>query len=451
MAVKQENVKWVDGLRGVASFLVVVTHLCRALDDALFSPSMGEEPNSPVRLFQRPFLRVFVQGRIGVAVFSLVTGYVCALKPIRTMRSGRPEVALQDVAKSAFRRVPRLFLPAAIATTICWFAAQFGVFEVGKRGDSVWIALTNPEPTLWFNDSLISLFSSLIHTWTNGQNYYDGNQWTLMPLLRGSMMVYIMLFITAYMEPRHRMITIFGFFLYYYIGNDSVFGMQFIFGVFLSEASQIPEHKEWLMKHTKVLTRIVSPIIFTLGLYFASFPADNPAWTPWSQAMMTLATYIFPPACDVPHFFTGAGIILIALAIHISGFLKNILSSRYLLWLGKNSFAVYLLHGGLLRSILCWMIWGIHAPTDFINAEGKLERPPPKPRSGLLRVWSSVVAFFIILYFVANLWMKYVDPWCARTTQKLEKYMWKDPAEQAWNEKAEGVVEGRSEGRLLPV
>lgn len=227
--------------------------------------------------------------------------------------------------------------------------------------------------------------------------------------------------------------------------------MQFFFGVFLSELSQLPAHNEWLANKSKVLTRLVSPVLFTLGLYLASYPADHAGWTPWSRSLMTLATYIFPPGCDVPHFFTGIGIILIALAIHVSGFLKTALSSKYLLWLGKNSFAVYLLHGCLLRSILCWMVWGIHAPTDFMNSEGKLERPPPKQRGGLPQVWFSVLMFFVVLYYLANQWMRFVDPWCARITQKLEKYMWIDPAEQAWCEKAEEVVDRRGDGRLLPV
>ncbi|KAL3422804.1 acyltransferase [Phlyctema vagabunda] len=451
MAAKQENVKWVDGLRGVASFFVVVTHLCRAFDDVLFSPTTGEQAGSPVRLFQRPFLRVFVQGRIGVAVFSMVTGYVCALKPVKTMRAGRPELALQNIAKSAFRRIPRLFLPAAIATVLCWFVAQFGVFEVGKRCDSYWVGLTNPEPTPWVGQSIISLMWSLIRTWTIGQNYYDGNQWTMLPLLRGSMIVYVMLFVTAYMKSRHRMMTMFGFFLYYYIGNDSIFGMQFFFGVFLSELSQTPSHKEFLSKHSKILSRAISPCVFTLGLYFASYPNDNPAWAPWSRSLSTFGSYIFPPGSDTPHFFTGVGLIMIAISIHISNFLKDALSSKHLLWLGKNSFAVYLLHGGLLRSVLIWFVYGTYYPPDYKNDKGEVVRPPPLTRPGNLHIWIAITVWYVLLYSLANQWMKHVDPWCARTTQKLEKYVWAEPGgEQSSTDKVDGA-DKRSDGRILPV
>ncbi len=35
--------------------------------------------------------------------------------------------------------------------------------------------------------------------------------------------------------------------------------------------------------------------------------------------------------------------------------------------------------------------------------------------------------WFVIVYFLANLWTKYVDPWCARMTQKLEAYVFVEP------------------------
>ncbi len=164
MGSKQENVKWVDvrplsrlpsprsfptssnsriqGLRGCASILVVFTHIARAFDEDLFKPTSGE--GLPPRILQYPIIRILFQGRIGVTIFSLVTGYVCALKPIRQIRAGNPDHAFKSVARSAFRRVPRLILPTTLATTLISFFCQFGVFEVGNRVDSWWVNYTSP-------------------------------------------------------------------------------------------------------------------------------------------------------------------------------------------------------------------------------------------------------------------------------------------------------------------
>lgn len=174
----------------------------------------------PPRLLQYPILRVLVQGRIGVSIFALVTGYVCALKPLRQIRAGDRNAAFASVAKSAFRRVPRLILPTCIATTLAWFFCQFGVFEVGNRIDSWWINFSSPNMIPYVGEAIYSLFSHLITTWTKGWNMYDHNTWTLLPLLRASMLIYMFLVATAFCKARYRMILELGLFLYCYIGND---------------------------------------------------------------------------------------------------------------------------------------------------------------------------------------------------------------------------------------
>lgn len=206
------------GLRGLASVLVVIAHLARAFDPDLFLPASSE--NSIPRLLQRPFVRVFVQGRIGVSIFSLVTGYVCAIKPIRQARSGNIEGALVGIAKSAFRRIPRIVFPTTIATCITWFLCQFGVFQVAKQTNSAWLSYTAPDMSPYFVDAVRSLCFNVIETWVYGRNMYDPNHWNLQPLLKGSMLVYISLVATIYMQPKYRMITSLAQWVYYYIGSD---------------------------------------------------------------------------------------------------------------------------------------------------------------------------------------------------------------------------------------
>ncbi len=155
-----------------------------------------------------------------MSIFALVTGYVCALKPIRLIRGGDRNAAFVSVAKSAFRRVPRLVLPTTIATTLTWFFCQFGVFEVGSRVDSWWINFSSPPMTPYIGEAIYNLLLNIITTWTKGGNMYDHHTWTLLPLLRASMLIYMMVVATAYCKARYRMTIELGLFLYCYIGND---------------------------------------------------------------------------------------------------------------------------------------------------------------------------------------------------------------------------------------
>ncbi len=199
----------------------MLTHIARAFDDELFRPT--DKEGIPPRLLQWPYIRFFLQGRIGVSIFSMVTGYVCALKPIKLCRQGNQEAAFSAICKSALRRVPRLIMPTTIATAMIWFLAQFGAFIVGNRTDSWWIRYTSPNAVPYLGNAIMSLVHNIITTWTKGANIYDGNQWTMWPLLRGSMHVYAFMFAMAYVQPRYRMMASLGWWVYYYVGNDCTF------------------------------------------------------------------------------------------------------------------------------------------------------------------------------------------------------------------------------------
>lgn len=154
-----------------------------------------------------------------MSIFALVTGYVCALKPIRQSRAGRPEDALTSIGKSAFRRVPRLVLPSAIITVIMWAMCEMGMFEIAKHGESWWTATSSPTRKP-FLESIKYLIYETVSTWTRGSNAFDNNQWTMLPLLKGSFLVYCMLVATVYVKPRYRMMISLGLFVYYYICRD---------------------------------------------------------------------------------------------------------------------------------------------------------------------------------------------------------------------------------------
>ncbi|KAL3478446.1 acyltransferase 3 [Aspergillus californicus] len=434
----RKSVKWIDGLRGIASFLVVLTHLARAWDYDLFSPRDSED-KAP-RLLQLPVFRIPWQGRLGVTIFAFLTGYVCALKPVKLSRNGNMLGAFTAVGKSAFRRPPRLILPATLALIISWAMAQCGAFITANRSDCSWCRYAAPDLKASFGEEVLSLFQNFLSTWTTGYMAYDDHQWALLPLLLTSMLVYILTCATMFMRFRWRLFVYLMMALYFHQNaakTTETFQLQGVYGMFLSDLSYEVSFQEFLTKW-KWPRRVVAVILTAIGLFVCGYPGENPEWSTWSSAMHKAAKYIFPPEVNIGRRYSALGVDLIIFAIYISPSVKEFLSNRLLLWLGTQSFAVYLVHGTLLRTVLCWMLYGITGQPFDPEITQKNEKGEDEPVWIPIRppwvVAISIPAWIALVYFCATMWTKYVDPFCAKLTQKMENRMFiqeEKPAPQA--------------------
>jgi len=216
-----------QGLRGIAALLVVSDHISRSLAPSIVNPAMSE--SIPPVLFQLPILRCLFSGRPSVALFVILSGFVNALKPIQQIRAGLIDDALSGVAKSAFRRTGRFILPAMIATTLSWLLCQFGGYGLAKGVEAAWIRDTSPLPSGSFLGAFIDLWQNLIKTWTDGGNKYDMVQWALTFLLKASMLVYLTIVATAYVQSRYRMLIYAMMYCYYWKFGDGKMNAVLLF------------------------------------------------------------------------------------------------------------------------------------------------------------------------------------------------------------------------------
>ncbi|KAJ5099609.1 hypothetical protein N7532_006610 [Penicillium argentinense] len=427
----RKSVKWIDGLRGIASFIVILTHLARGWDYELFSPRDNEDATP--RILQWPILRIPWQGRIGVTIFGFLTGYVCALKPLKLSRGGDIMGSFTTISKSAFRRPPRLIFPAAIAMAISWTVAQFGAFTVANRSDCWWCRYAAPEveDSLW--KEIIRLGENFLSVWTTKYMVYDDHQWALLPLLETSMLIYLLLFATMFMRFRYRMVVYIGMILYFHqdaAPDTETFQMQAVYGMLLSDMSYNATVRGWIENHPYGRKMISIPLTI-FGLLVASYPGEHPEWASWSDIMFKASEYIFPPDVNIGKRYSALGLDMMILAIYVSPSTKEFLSNRLLLWLGKQSFAVYLVHGTLLRVVLVWMLYGISGqPWEGGEAATEDDREwlhlrPPWVVSICIPIWIGIV------YACAAVWTAYVDTFCASMTQKLERAVFEEDEKAA--------------------
>jgi peptidoglycan/LPS O-acetylase OafA/YrhL len=116
-----------QGIRGLASLIVVVAHGYEAF-------GWPEHSFDRPYIFQIPFIRLILDGGyLAVCIFFLLSGYLCAMKPLRLLRAGKPDEARRAIASGALRRLVRLGIPATLATTFSWFLTQIGAFTVSTQ------------------------------------------------------------------------------------------------------------------------------------------------------------------------------------------------------------------------------------------------------------------------------------------------------------------------------
>ncbi|KAF2012066.1 hypothetical protein BU24DRAFT_269048 [Aaosphaeria arxii CBS 175.79] len=405
------DANWIDGLRGVASFMVVCGHLCTSFVPWLHQPALNKK--TAPHLFQLPFFRLVVGGRTAVALFFLITGYVNSIGPIGRSRSGNVDGAFNGIARSSLARSGRLILPTMIATAISWFMAQTNAYHMTKHVDATWVrqGWHRQEPTLW--KALTSLVHAQISTWTTGWDEYDGTQWTLHLFLEGAMLVYTTMLATALVRPKARMV-IFGV-LYLYFWNvgitqsvGSIKGLNIVVGMIVAEL-----HHHFKDSATSTLPTPVPALLIIMGMFMGGFPQDSFGNARWSDMMAKTMRAMTGRDTDIRRFWDHLGASFILLGVFFSRNARHVLTSPVFNFLGRVSFPVYLLHNTFIKTVLTWMIYLPSAMNPPKNEKGErmdLQRGSPAHMA------IAILLFYYILYRSAALWVQYVDPLCAKAT-----------------------------------
>jgi peptidoglycan/LPS O-acetylase OafA/YrhL len=130
--------------------------------DAFVSPR--DSFDSRPYLFGLPIFKlVFEGGYLAVPVFFILSGYVCAMKPLKLMRAGKVDDARKVVASSGFRRIIRLGIPATIAMMFSWLLCQTGGFNMAQTfPEDCWLYYTSPAQVEGFWNSISSLVMAIV-------------------------------------------------------------------------------------------------------------------------------------------------------------------------------------------------------------------------------------------------------------------------------------------------
>ena len=369
---------WLDGLRGIAAFIVVWHHSSLVY----FSWSIHDawrDAASP--LVQLPLVRLVLAGIPAVCIFFVISGYAISLKLLRLSHQGRAPEFLDALSSSLFRRHPRLFMPAAfvlLTTALLSFAGAFPTeawsphvaiaTRVPPRADSLWYQLLDWARRAW---ALAYPIRNTINS--RDVNPYDPNLWTLPVEFGCSFLVFTLLAVTFKFRPFVRMAFVLVLIVYCLArAEQNVF--LFLSGLFLADirtyrtlrsdtvtpqlpvASDSPASIPTSRKRS--LARYLAPFV---ALFVSLYLLSMPEWTkggkdaPGYATLASMIPRVYHEVKKVDYFWVPLAAVFLVGTLDSAPSLQRIFTSRFAQYLGDISFSIYLVHGPLLWSYGAWL------------------------------------------------------------------------------------------------
>jgi len=366
---KIHSTSFLDGMRGLASFVVFICHLSYGTWFITFSYGAGA-PGENTWLLQLPIVRLLYSGPPMVAIFFVISGYVLSYKPLRLIRARQYEDLMLALSSSIFRRGLRLFLPCFISTFFIACLAQLGLYRMteafsnGMRAMHEDHAPTLPSPYAQFMDWAQKMFAFVnVFDWSlyAGSIDLDRHLWTIPIEFRASMVLFITHVLVARMSTILRLGTL-GTLIWWGLHWDRWDMLPFWSGAILAELDMIKTSREYRRVTQMDLSREKSNsdgsdgiwwksfwlANFICGLFLASYPDAIGHVTPGYRYLTTLIPEYFT---EKHRFWPSIGAVQIVWTINNFTVVKRIFTSPFLQYLGNISFPLYLMHGPVIHTL----------------------------------------------------------------------------------------------------
>jgi peptidoglycan/LPS O-acetylase OafA/YrhL len=413
---------YVDGLRGLAAWMVFNTHLSPILSREL-GAGWGHGPDSH-RILQLPFICVIHAGGYAVHFFYIISGLVASLAAVKAMdkRTLDPASNMQRMSSAIIRRPLRLFLPSFISTLIPFILIRLDAFrrvDAAKDTDLItgWPALQAwPEkaPSCFIqffhliNENLRMLRAIGEGSDHDYVNKYNPVLWTIPVDFQCSMILLLGFMALYYTERKARLaLLILGIVINITIGQ--IYVAEFFSGWVLAEVRSITtaakEAEKGSSPQTSTLRSVGNCLGLIVALYLGSFPRYDPQNTTGFKIMDALT----PPAvelhADFWHMIASVGLIYFVDEIKT---ISNFFSLPFARYLGRISFSLYLTHFSIVQlvgTLLYSYIWSITGRSDRL-LEG-------------LGFLVGYAILFALVVWIADLFFRFVETPCSKLTPRM--------------------------------
>lgn len=364
-----EKLNSAESLRGIACIAVVFSHLLGTFYPQLhnFYESSLPEFDFAEIIYNSPFTFIY-SGTGAVFIFFVLSGYVLTLSSLKSSDH------YKKFKISIVKRYPRLAIPAIFSCLLMYLCLQINI-DMSHTSEAIQKIKIEPN----FFDAV---YNGTIGAFTTGDQRYNRALWTMRIELIGSFIIYIACLLQFKPILKH-------FFLLIIALTSLKIPEQIQLGFY----SFIIGHYFYFF-HKKT-PEILSIIIFMFGLYFCG--AHN-----MSISYKFFNNILGNKTYEYLNFLGG---ILVVLAVLKSRIIDKLLDKKPLIWLGKISFSIYLVHFSLIY-LICIPIFNYLLINSFSFVSASLI--------------AITITFCLILMF-SSFYSKYIDQLSINFSNKLSK------------------------------
>lgn len=344
-ASKSHSTEYLDGVRGLASFIVFVFHWSHTHFPSIWS---GYHHDIDDSYWLLPGPRFLYSGAAMVSVFFVLSGYVLTRRFVQKMYTHEFDSLYVGLTSLTFRRAVRLFLPSLASCMLAYFCASAGWISVpthdstGKafeHGQREFLRYIDRETTPWTWDPYMT-------------GWYNPQLWSIALEFRGSIVVFLMVLGLARTRASIRVLVELLICAHAF-GHKRWDVALFLAGMCLAEIDvfvHLSESRVAIMR--KKRTKLVLWCMVCAGIYLAGFPRDDA----FNSLGYGFTKNLWPFTEYRRRFWLSIASIFMVTPLPFLPGVQSFFCIGIMRYLGKISFSLYLIHGLGNRTVGRWLM-----------------------------------------------------------------------------------------------
>jgi len=337
---KSEHFGYLQSCRGIAAVIATINHWC-----GLYYPhiTFPFTPFTQLEALGRTPLSLIVNGQVAVRFFFILSSFVLAHGHFKELSMGSNNSPLPE---RAARRWPRLVWPVIGANLFSFIVWKIGAYAPMRRvafiSGTTWIMHAESPGEIHV---VTALENAIWTVWTHGNSRFGAPLWTMKWELTSSWFTLLLALVAGNTHRNTSAVYLCVMAWLMHWSTFQEFGeifQQCALGVAFAHA-----HAFGLIR--PFINRSIHLLLLCSFLYFAMYPsyAGQVPLMWWGNIWYTFAV------CSLFIFLLT------------NKTAQLLLESKILLWLGKNSFSIYVLHDTIQNSICAHVFLRLLDRTGF--------------------------------------------------------------------------------------